>query len=251
MPNNFLKVTIKWLIVLIVFNYLTNYVIYFIVQNYGLSFLSQRNGLSSLLFPFISLLGFFLCTGLGIKELSRSNKYEISVGSIFVFLAVLVIIPVIFSTGILYYQSISDENIANTFNTSSYRISILAGILVNLILSLFVITLASQWRIFRKAGYKGWYALIPIYNLVIMYDIIKRDRWWVLLFFIPLINLIGLATITNGMARVFRRSDSFSFGLFFLPFIFFPILAFGKNEYIHGEYEVVRDDLDLGDHLVD
>ena len=84
-----------------------------------------------------------------------------------------------------------------------------------------------------------------------MCDIIKRDAWWVFLFFIPLINLIAYAIITNGMARVFNRSSEFSVGLFFLPFIFFPILAFGENEYMHGEYELVRDDLDLEDHLVD
>lgn len=251
MPNNFLKVTLKWLIVLIAFNYLTNYAVQFSMQHYGVNFLSRGNRFLTFIFPFIAILGFSLSTGLGIRDLSRSNKYDISVGSIFVFLAVLIIVPVIFSTTMLYFYSISDENIANTFNTKSYQLSILVGILFNLILSLLVITLASQWRIFRKAGYKGWYALVPIYNLIIMCDIIKRDRWWVFLFFIPLINLIALGTITNGMARVFRRSDAFSFGLFFLPFIFFPILAFGKSKYIHDEYELVKDDLDLEDHLVD
>ncbi|MFK8007045.1 MAG: DUF5684 domain-containing protein [Saprospiraceae bacterium] len=251
MPDNFLKITIKWLIVLITFNYLNNYAVQYSMQHYGVSFLSRRNGLTSFIFPFIAFLGFFLSTGLGIRDLSRSNKYEIPVGSIFAFLAVLIIVPVIFSTTLLYFYSISDENIANVFNTPSYKFSILVGVLFNLVTSLVVITLASQWRIFRKAGYKGWYALIPIYNLVIMCDIVQKGRWWVLLFFIPLINLIALATITNGMARVFRRSDSFSIGLFFLPFIFFPILAFGKSKYMHDEYELVRDDLDLEDHLVD
>ena len=251
MPDNFLKVTVKWLIVLIVFNYLTNYAIYYTMQHFGISFLSRRNGITSFIFPFISLLGFFLSTGLGIRDLSRSNKYEISVGSVFAFLAVLVTVPVLTNFGMLYYRSFSDENIAKLFDNSGYQISIIYGFISNLVLAIFVITLASQWRIFRKAGYKGWYALIPIYNLIIMCDIIKRDRLWVLSFFIPLVSLIGLATVTNGMARVFKRSDSFSIGLFFLPFIFFPILAFGKSEYIHGEFELVRDDLGLEDHLVE
>jgi len=251
MPDNFLKITLKWLVVIIVFNYLTNYLIFFLMQHYGASVLSQRNGISSFIFPFISFLVFSMSIGLGIQELSRSNKYEISVGSIFAFLSILVTVPVIANFGLIYINSFSDESIANIFENSSYKISIIIGIFFNFLLGTFVITLVAQWRIFRKAGYKGWYALIPIYNLVIMCDIIKKDRSIVFLFFIPLINLIGLAMITNGMARVFNRSSSFSIGLFFLPFIFFPILAFGKNEYIHGEYKMVRDDLDLEDHLVD
>lgn len=221
------------------------------MKNYGSNFLSRGNGLTSFIFPFISLLGFFLSTGLGIRELSRSNKYNISVGSVYAFFAILVTVPVLTNIAMLYYRSLTDENIARIFENSSFKFSIIYGLITNVILSIFVITLASQWRIFRKTGYKGWYALIPIYNLAIMCDIIKRDRWWILLFFIPVINLIALATITNGLARAFRRSDAFSIGLFFLPFIFFPILAFGENEYLYGEYEVVQDDLDLEDHLVD
>lgn len=250
MPSNFLKISMKWLIVLIAFNYLTNQAVYYSMRHYGLSFLSRNSGISSFIFPFITLLGFFLSTGLGIRDLSRSNKYEISLGSVFAFFAILITVPVITNFGMLYYHSFTDENIAKMFTNSSYKLSIISGFIINLILGLFVLTLASQWRIFRKAGYKGWYSIIPIYNLVIMCDIIKRGRWWVLLFFIPIINLIALATITNGMARVFNRSDSFSVGLFFFPFIYFPILAFGQNEYIYNEYELVRDDLDLEDHLV-
>ncbi|MFK7770774.1 MAG: DUF5684 domain-containing protein [Saprospiraceae bacterium] len=250
MPDNFLKITAKWLFVLIAINYLTNYAIYYVVQSNGSNFLSQRNGLFSFIFPFISVVGFFLSTGLGIRNLSRSNKYDISVGSVFAFMAILITIPMIFNFGMFYYRSFSDDNIAKMFNNSSFQLSILIGFLFNLLLGTIVISLASQWRIFRKAGYKGWYALIPIYNLIIMCDIIDRDRSWVFLFFVPLFNLIALATITNGMARVFGRSDSFSVGLFFLPFIFFPILAFGKSEYFYGEHEVVKEDLDLEDHLV-
>lgn len=251
MPDNFLKITLKWLIVLIAFNYLTNYVIFFFMQSYATNPLSPQSGLTSFIFPLISFLIFFLSIGLGIRELSRSNKYEISVKSVFTFLAIMITIPVFINLGMLYYNSFSDENIARIFSESNYLLILISGLITNLILGLFVITLASHWRIFRKAGYKGWYALIPILNLIIMCDIIKRDAWWVFLFFIPLINLIAYAIITNGMARVFNRSSEFSVGLFFLPFIFFPILAFGENEYMHGEYELVRDDLDLEDHLVD
>ena len=252
MPDNFLKITAKWLIFLIALNYVINYLVFFVVQDNGIgSFSSQRNPLFSIVIPLISVLGYFLTVGLGIRELSRSNQHNISVGAVFGFLGIMVIIPILVNYGILYYHSLSDENLADLFEDSTYRMTLLVGILFNIFQAIIIITYVSLWRIFRKAGKKGWHALIPIYNLVIMCDIIKRDRAWVLLFFIPLFNLIALGTIANGMTRVFGRSPAFSVGLFFLPFIFYPILAFGKNKYIHGEYIVVPDDLDLEEHLVE
>ena len=163
----------------------------------------------------------------------------------------MVTVPMLVNYGMLYYRSFSDENLEGLFENSSYQISLIVGILTNIIQGIIVVTYASLWRIFRKSGEKGWHALIPIYNLIIICDIIKRDRILVLLFFIPIINLIAMASITNGMAKAFGRSTAFSIGLFFLPFIFSPTLAFGENEYIYGEYKVVTDDLDLEDHLVD
>ncbi len=252
MPNNFLKITAKWLVFLLALNYVTNSIMYFLMQNDGIGAISSsRNSFFNIVIPLITLIGYFLIVGLGIRELSRSNQYNISVGSVFGYLAIMIVIPLIVNYGLLYYHSLSDENIADLFEDPSFRISLLAGVLMNIIQGLIILSYASLWRIFRKAGKKGWHALIPIYNLIIMCDIIKKERSLVFLFFIPIANLIALATITNGMAKAFGRSTAFSVGLFFLPFIFFPILAFGENEYIYGEYEVVKDDLDLEDHLVE
>jgi hypothetical protein len=252
MPDNFLKITAKWLVALLALNYLTNYLILFLMQNNGLGTMSPyRNSWFSIVIPLISLFGYLLILGLGIRDLSRSNEHKISVGAVFGYFAIMVTIPILVNYGMLYYRSFSDENLARLFQDSSYSITILVGILTNVLQGIIVLTYASFWRIFRRAGEKGWHALIPIYNLVIMCDIIKKERSLVLLFFVPIINFIALATITNGMAKAFGRSTAFSVGLFFLPFIFFPILAFGENEYIYGEYEVVKDDLDLEDHLVE
>lgn len=252
MPDNFIKITLKWLVALLALNYLTNYLILFLVQGNGIGTLSPyRNSWFSIAIPLISLFGYLLVLGLGIRDLSRSNQHNISVGSVFGFLSIMIVVPVLVNFGMLYYRSFSDENLARLFEDSSYQISLLVGILTNIFQGIIVVTHASLWRIFRKAGKKGWYALIPIYNLIIMCYIIKKDWSIVFLFIVPIMNLVALATITNGMAKAFGRSSAFSIGLFFLPFIFFPILAFGENEYIYGEYKVVKDDLDLEDHLVE
>ncbi len=252
MPDNFLKITIKWLVALLALNYLTNYLFLFLMQSNGIGTLSPyRNSWFSIVIPLISLFGYLFILGLGIRDLSRSNQHHISVGSVFGFFAIMITVPILVNYGMMYYRSLSDENLAALFENRSFSFSILFGILNNVLQGIIILIYASLWRIFKKAGEKGWHALIPIYNLVIMCHIIKKEPSLVFLFFIPIMNFIALATITNGMAKVFGRSTGFSVGLFFLPFIFFPILAFGENEYIYGEYKVVKDDLDLEDHLVE
>ena len=57
------------------------------------------------------------------------------------------------------------------------------------------INFIGTWKLYIKAGFKSWEALIPIYNLIILMKIIKRPVWWVILLFIPTINLIMLIII--------------------------------------------------------
>ncbi len=94
-----------------------------------------------------------------------------------------------------------------------------------------VFMIVSMWRVFEKAGQPGWAAIIPIYNIVVMLRIAKRPEWWVLLYFIPLVNIVvGIITYV-GIAESFGKDGGFAVGMIFLPFIFFPILAFGEAKY--------------------
>ena len=77
------------------------------------------------------------------------------------------------------------------------------------------------WKLYERAGYKPWQAAIPIYNAVVLMKIINRPRWWVLMFFIPIINLIIFPVVWVETARSFGKrstTDTFltliSFGLY-------------------------------------
>jgi len=94
-----------------------------------------------------------------------------------------------------------------------------------------VLMIASMWKVFAKAGRPGWAAIIPIYNLGIILRIAGKPGWWLLLFLIPLVNLIiGILTYIAFAAK-FGKGVGFAFGLFFLGLIFWPILAFGDARY--------------------
>ena len=94
-----------------------------------------------------------------------------------------------------------------------------------------VLIIASLWMVFTKAGQPGWAAIIPIYNLYILTKIAGRPGWWVLLVFIPLVNIVIAVILSIDVAKSFGRGVGFGIGLCFLGLVFYPILAFGRDTY--------------------
>ena len=105
----------------------------------------------------------------------------------------------------------------------SFIILIYIGILVLLIIS--------QWKIFTKANKPGWACLIPIYNSLVLLQIIGKPWWWLLLFLIPFVNLIFAIWVTNLLSKSFGKDEGFTIGLILLPIIFLPILGLGSAKY--------------------
>lgn len=106
------------------------------------------------------------------------------------------------------------------------------GIFILLIvLACVVFYLYCYWRLFEKAGRKGWEALITGHNTVEQFLIVGRPGWWYFLLLIPLANIVIEIMLIFDLAKVFGKDTGFGFGLLFLPFIFIPILALGDAEY--------------------
>ena len=77
------------------------------------------------------------------------------------------------------------------------------------------------WKLYKTAGFKPLYSFIPIYNGLILMKIINRPAWWVLLLFIPIVNLLIFPVIWVETSRSFGKNSSLdtilaiiSFGLF-------------------------------------
>ena len=95
-----------------------------------------------------------------------------------------------------------------------------------------VLLYASEWAIYQKAGKRGWYSLIPVYNILVLLQIVGKSWWWILLFLIPFVNIIFVIWMLNMLSKSFGKNEGFTIGLLFLSFIFLPILAFGKAKYV-------------------
>lgn len=95
-----------------------------------------------------------------------------------------------------------------------------------------VFEVAALWKVFTKASRPGWAAVIPLYNTYTMLKVVGRSGWWLLLLVIPFVNLVAAAVVVYDLARSFGKGGGFAIGLFFLSFIFIPILGFSSDPYV-------------------
>ncbi|TMM53848.1 signal peptidase I [Maribacter algarum] len=75
------------------------------------------------------------------------------------------------------------------------------------ILIIQVIHFLGTWKLYVKAGRKAWEAAVPVYNAIVLMQIINRPKWWVILLFIPIINLLMFPVIWVETIRSFGRTS--------------------------------------------
>ena len=95
-----------------------------------------------------------------------------------------------------------------------------------------IIAIAGMWKTFAKAGKPGWASIVPIYNAIVLLEIVDRPTWWLLiLILLPPVNVVLAIVISIDLARNFGKDTLFGIALFLLPFIFYPVLGFGDAQY--------------------
>lgn len=99
-------------------------------------------------------------------------------------------------------------------------------------IAVLILMIASLWKVFTKAGKDGWLCLIPIVNIYVMLQIAGKPGWWLILMFIPLVNVIVGIIVLISLAAAFGKGAGFAIGMLILPFIFYPLLGFGDARYL-------------------
>lgn len=129
----------------------------------------------------------------------------------------------------------------------------------------YVLLVIAWWKIFTKAGEKGWKSIIPFYNFYV-----QCKLTWSTKFFWGIIGMAVLAAILSGivpsmdssikmifnivilvlyiailvlavisdyrLSKAFGHGGGFTVGLIFLNFIFMLVLGFGKSKYEGNVY---------------
>lgn len=129
------------------------------------------------------------------------------------------------------------------------------------ILVIALVQIVSMWMVFKRAGQPRWASIVPFYNMWVLAKVGNKPGWMglamsflslcrpiprtgcdvlcsvrlamgfsILFGLIPFVaRLIGFVfwvIISVGVAKAFHRGVFFGIGLSFLPFVFYPILAF-------------------------
>jgi len=106
------------------------------------------------------------------------------------------------------------------------------GAIVSLLyLVMIVAAIAGMWKVFEKAGQPGWAAIVPIYNMFVLLQIVNKPIWWIVLLLIPLVNIAILIMVSIALAEKFGKGGGFAVGMVFLPFVFYPMLGFGEEQF--------------------
>ena len=87
------------------------------------------------------------------------------------------------------------------------------------------------WKLFEKAGQPPVMCLVPIVNLYFLLMIAKRPAWWLILYFIPIVNFVIGIIVCIDIAKKFGQEALYAIGLILLPIVFYPILGFGSATY--------------------
>lgn len=127
-----------------------------------------------------------------------------------------------------------------------------------IVLSASILSIIGKWKLFKKAGKKGWEAIIPYYSTWTLVEI-SGCKWWFFLiivcssmlslkltynvdemtsiFFDPLyfirtiINFIAMLCVNYNISKKCNKDIGYAIGLTILPFIFYPMLGLGNTKF--------------------
>ncbi|MFA5403903.1 MAG: DUF5684 domain-containing protein [Ignavibacteria bacterium] len=109
--------------------------------------------------------------------------------------------------------------------------AVVMGIIMFLIYAaIIIVMIAGMWKIFVKAGKPGWAAIIPIYNIIVLLEIVGRPMWWILIYLIC--SPVAAIVISLDLAKSFGKDIGYGIGLIIIPIVFYPMLGFGSATYV-------------------
>lgn len=142
--------------------------------------------------------------------------------------------------------------------------SLAAGILIFvfvfclILLATTILEIVGKWKLLKKAGKKGWEAIIPYYNTWTLVEI-SGCKWWFFLIIIcssamslsfsyninesanisfdildfigSLVNFFAMLCVNYNISKKCNKDMGFAIGLTILPFIFYPILGLGNTNF--------------------
>ena len=103
----------------------------------------------------------------------------------------------------------------NAINDSSYGIAALSGVMLIFALIIMVIAFAvavlqivAMWKLFNKAGKPGWASIVPVYNIIVLFEIIGYKWYYIFLFllgWVPIVGQLALVIFSIVIKGIWKR----------------------------------------------
>ena len=117
----------------------------------------------------------------------------------------------------------------NAVSDASYGIAALSGIMLIFVLIIMIIAIAAgilqivaMWKLFNKAGKPGWASIVPVYNIIVLFEIIGYKWYYIFLFLLGWIPIVGqLALVVFSihynvkLSKAFGKDIGYGIGLAF------------------------------------
>ncbi|MDT0115660.1 DUF5684 domain-containing protein [Microbacterium sp. PRF11] len=98
--------------------------------------------------------------------------------------------------------------------------------------AMYVLMVVALWRVFSKAGYAGWLAIIPIVNVVFLTKVAGFSGWLALLYLIPIVGFVFHIVVQLRVGRAFGHGWVFSIFLLALFYVIgYLIIGFSDDRY--------------------
>ncbi len=91
------------------------------------------------------------------------------------------------------------------------------------------------WKLYTKAGRPGWAIFVPVYCAIELFNITWGNGVYFLYMLIPGINVLVILWSLLKFSEAYGHGVGYTLGLIFLPFVFIPVLAFGKSKHVRYE----------------
>ncbi len=81
-------------------------------------------------------------------------------------------------------------------------------------------SIITTWKLYKKASQPGWASIVPIYNVVVELEIAKMPVWYLVLLFVPFVNIVVAIMVLINFIKQYEQKIGF-----WLAYIFLPIVA--------------------------
>lgn len=101
-------------------------------------------------------------------------------------------------------------------------------------LAIIILYIAGLWKMFEKAGKPGWAAIVPIYNMIIIAEIVGKPIWWgIVAALVPCVNIVFSVWLMNLLMKSFGKEvPLWTILTLFFGFVTIPVIGFGSDRYI-------------------